>query len=502
MHGRLLNLTTVSRTIVHSAIVSLAVLSLSPSVSPGAINATSKSTQPPNIILIMADDMGFSDLGCYGGEIRTPHLDDLAETGLRFTRFYNTARCCPTRASLMTGLYPHQAGMGHMTYDGMIRGYEGNLSHDAITIAEGLKPAGYATYMVGKWHVTRFTKPDGPKDNWPRQRGFDRFYGTITGAGNYYDPTTLTRDNTFITPENDPVYHPKRFYYTDAITDNAMMFIREHLQRTPQKPFFLYVAYTAAHWPMQAWPEAIAKYKGIYDQGYGQVRQGRLQRLLDLGIIDPLWQLSPQAGDWENESHQAWETRCMEVYAAMVETMDQGVGRIVNTLTAQNQIENTLIFFLQDNGGCAEGIGRTDNPKWHLKGIQPMGPDELQPNIWPPMRTRDGRPVLGGPEVMPGPPDTYVAYGRAWANVSNTPFREVQALGSRRRDFHPADCPLAGGIQCPRRISAGTVSLDRHSADLLGRGRRHISRGILRTQDHPGRGKKFGAGVSSPTART
>jgi arylsulfatase len=403
-----------------SALGSLLALSL-------LLVGSSPAAGRPNVVLIMSDDMGWSDLGCYGGEIRTPALDRLAANGLRFSQFYNTARCCPTRASLLTGLYPHQAGMGHMTYDGLRPGYEGDLSQNALTLAEVLRTAGYATYMSGKWHVTRFDQRDASKHNWPRQRGFDRFYGTITGAGSFYDPTTLCRDNTFITPENDSLYRPDRYYYTDAITDNALLFLRDHGQEHAGQPFFLYVSYTAAHWPMHALPEDIAKYHGVYDTGYDAVRERRLQRAIELGLLKPDTPMSPPAGDWEKVQHRAWEIRCMEVYAAMVDRMDQGIGRIVDELARSDQLASTVIFFLQDNGGCAEGMGRRSNADQVASAkYQAFGPNDLQSQIWPPMQTRDGRPVRTGPEVMPGPEDTYVAYGRGWANVSNTPFREYK----------------------------------------------------------------------------
>src|SRR3954463_14138499 len=180
------------------------------------------NSRPPNIMIILSDDMGFSDLGCYGSEIRTPNLDKLAAEGVRFTQFYNNARCCPTRASLLTGLYPHEAGIGHMTSDQGHYGYRGQLNTQCVTIAEVMRTAGYRTYMCGKWHVCRDTRPNGDKSDWPVQRGFEKFYGTITGGGSYYDPTTLCRQNKFITPDNDPDYHPAEFYYTDAITDNAI----------------------------------------------------------------------------------------------------------------------------------------------------------------------------------------------------------------------------------------------------------------------------------------
>jgi arylsulfatase len=394
----------------------------------GAAQPQREGAPRPNIILIMSDDMGYSDIGCYGGEIRTPILDRLAAGGLRFSQFYNMARCCPTRASLMTGLHPHQAGMGHMTGAPKDRTepWQGDLSQRAVTIAEVLRGAGYSTYMCGKWHVTRSEQAKGKPHNWPLQRGFDRFYGTITGAGSFYDPVTLTRDNVMITPENDPEYHPDHFYYTDAISDNAVKLVADHANQQERKPFFLYVAYTAAHWPMHAPEESIARYRGRYDKGYRPIRTARFQRLKELGLIDPAWELSRQAGNWRSVEHKAWEARCMEVYAAMIDRMDEGIGRIVSQLEKSEMLENTLILFLQDNGGCAEPMGRDDKPEWHLTDLKPMGPDELQTRIWPPMQTRDGRPLLGGPQVMPGGPDTYIAYGRSWANVSNTPFREYK----------------------------------------------------------------------------
>jgi len=214
--------------------------------------AAGGADERPNIVLIMSDDMGFSDLGCYGGEINTPNLDRLATSGLRFAQFYSTGRCCPTRASLLTGLYPHQAGLGWMTTDRGYDGYRGELNRRCITIAEALKPAGYATYGVGKWHVTKHIQPDGPKFNWPLQHGFDRYYGTITGADSFFDPGTLTRDNTMVSPLADPEYHPDQYYYTDAISDHAVRFINEHDKRQDDQPFFMYVAYTCAHWPMHA----------------------------------------------------------------------------------------------------------------------------------------------------------------------------------------------------------------------------------------------------------
>ena len=389
-----------------------------------ASGAAAPKAKRPNIILIMSDDMGYSDIGCYGSEIDTPRLDGLAANGLRFTHFYNTARCCPTRASLMTGLYPHQAGVGHMMNDRGLDGYRGNLNRRCVTIPEALKTAGYSTYMAGKWHVTKETNPDGPKHNWPLQRGYDRFYGTIHGAGSFFDPNTLTRDNTMISPYADPEYKPKTFYYTDAINDHAVRYIREH---KGDAPFFIYVAHTAAHWPMHALPEDIAKYKGKYDGGYTPIRRARFAKMKKLGVIEKHWKLSPQAGNWSGVSDKKWEAACMEVYAAMVDNMDAGIGRIVASLKKTGRLDNTLIFYLMDNGGCAEGYGRygKGRPRADKPELPPMAPDALQTRMTP-TQSRDGYKMRRGVGSMPGPADTAIGYGRGWANVSNTPFREYK----------------------------------------------------------------------------
>ncbi len=378
----------------------------------------------PNVVLIMADDMGFSDIGCYGSEVRTPTLDRLAAEGVRMTQFYNTSRCCPTRAALLTGLYSHQAGIGLMTGDRGYDAYRGDLNRRCVTIAEALRPAGYKNYMAGKWHVTRHVAPTGPKHNWPLQRGFDRFYGTITGAGSFFDPTTLCRDNTYVTPENDAEYQPERFYYTDAISDQAVRFVKEHGERDRDEPFFLYVAYTTAHWPMHALEEDIAKYDGVYEDGFEPIREARLKRARALGLLDASWAMSSIPKPWEQTANHAWESRNMQVYAAMIDRMDQGIGRIVAELERQDRLDDTIVIYLQDNGGCAEGMGRQSNAeKIRGKSFEPLGKDGLQKKIWPPMQTRDGRAVRTGPQAEAGPEDTYIGYGRGWANVSNTPFR-------------------------------------------------------------------------------
>ncbi|MFN4261581.1 MAG: arylsulfatase [Gemmataceae bacterium] len=371
---------------------------LSAALTPAFAGNTASSK--PNIIVIMADDMGFSDIGCYGSEIDTPHLDRLAAQGLRFTQFYNTARCCPTRASLLTGLYAHQAGVGHMIEDRGYPAYRGNLSPHCPTVAELLKPAGYRTALSGKWHVTPLS---AGKENWPLQRGFDKFFGLIGSVRSYYAPSTLTRDH-------EPIEASKGFYLTDAITDHAVSCLKEFSQE--KAPFFLYVAYTAPHWPMHALPEDIAKYRGKYKIGWDQLRRQRHARLQELGLIGKDWPLSPrdtEALPWEEAEHRDWQDLRMAVYAAMIDRMDQGIGRILRQLKDSKQEENTLILFLSDNGGCAEDIIASWSERF-------------------PRRTHDGQPVQVGndPAVSPGPEGVFQSYGLAWANASNTPFRRFK----------------------------------------------------------------------------
>lgn len=403
-------------------------------VNPAPATATTSAAAashpaPPNIVLILGDDIGYSDIGCFGGEIETPRLDALAKHGLRFTQFYNTARCCPTRASLLTGLHPHQTGVGHMMEDRGHAGYRGNLNRRCVTIAEVLGPAGYRNYAVGKWHVTPGQNAAALRDtrNWPRQRGFDRYYGTIHGAGSYFDPSALVRDNQLVTVANDPEYQPARYYYTDAIAEHAVRFLRDHRREHPRQPFFLYAAFTAAHWPLHAKPADLAKYRGRYAGGYEPIRAARREKLRRLGLLDPRWDAGPPAERWEAVRDQAFEARCMEVYAAQVDSLDQGIGRIVDELKTQGQLDHTLIFFLQDNGGCAEAIGRGTNAmaRANHPTLPPLGPEEPQFGSVP-KQTRDGWPVRQGLGVLPGDPDTYISYGRGWAHVSNTPFREYK----------------------------------------------------------------------------
>ena len=374
---------------------------------------TPESDDRPNVIIIMADDMGYSDISPYGGEINTPNLQRLSENGVRFTQFYNNARCCPTRAALLTGLYPHQAGVGHMTDDYGYEGYRGFLGEQTATIAEVLGNAGYNTYMSGKWHVTKFmghwsgVDSLAAKDTWPMQRGFERFFGTILGAGSFFDPITLTYGN-------DPIASvPEGFFYTDAISDTAATFIKDHVENKKENPFFMYVAYTAPHWPLHAEEDDIAPYIGRYNNGWDAIRDERHARMKRIGLIDDKWGLTPRdprvpAWDELNAQDKAWYSRAMEVYAAQVDNMDQGIGRIIEVLETTGELENTLILFLADNGGCAEIL----SADWR--------------GLFLPSKTLAGDAVTIGNEFreqLPGPEETYMSYGIGWANASNTPFR-------------------------------------------------------------------------------
>lgn len=366
----------------------------------------------PSVVVILADDMGYSDIGCYGGEISTPNLDRLAAGELRMSQFYNTARCSPSRASLLTGLHPHQTGIGILTDDQRPWGYNGSLNDRCVTAAEVLGRAGYARHMSGKWHLTGQT--DAPGDAWPTRRGFQHFYGTLLG-GPYFHPSGLTRQEENIEDEAlDP-----GFYYTDAIGDATAGFIAEHVDRNPEQPFFAYVAFTAPHWPLQAPEDDVAAYAGRYDAGWDAIRHNRQRRLVDLGLLDPSWaptDRDPSVPAWDDVGDHEWQTRRMQVYAAQVTRMDRGIGTIVAALESAGVLEDTLVVFLSDNGGSAEEM----RDGWA---------DEL-PHVPAHIRrtTRGGRRVRLGntPEVVPGPENTFASYGRAWANVSNTPFREYK----------------------------------------------------------------------------
>ncbi len=377
-------------------------------------------TSRPNIILIMADDMGFSDLGCYGGEIHTPNVDYLAKNGIRYTQFYNTSRCCPTRASLLTGLYNHQVGIGKMTDAEDEPGYRGHLTDNAVTLAEVLKLAIYHTAMTGKWHVSNTNVQKNPQDQmawlnhqkdfgdfspleqYPTNRGFDQYFGNIWGVVDFFDPFSLVSGTKPIREV------PKTYYHTDAINDTAVAYVK--LYAKSSAPFFLYVAHTAPHWPLMAPPEDIARYEDTYKAGWDAIRRTRYQKMSKSGLIDSTkTKLSER---WQNDLTWAanpdkiWDAQAMAVHAAMIDRMDQGIGRIIRTLRETGQLDNTLILFLSDNGASPENCAA-------------YGPGFDRPN-----QTRDGRKIVYDlkKQVMPGPQTTYASIGQRWANVANTPY--------------------------------------------------------------------------------
>lgn len=356
------------------------------------LNSYGKNPQSkPNIVLIMADDMGYSDIGCYGSEISTPNIDWLANNGLRFRNFYNNAKCCPTRASLLTGLYNHEAGMGNMVTKADVEyqegPYQGFLNQNCVTIAEVIRSAGYSTYMSGKWHVGE------REEHWPLHRGFDKYFGLISGACSYFEipkeppVRQMAYGNESWTPP------AKGFYMTDAITDSAVAFLKSHVSAKKENPFFMYVAYTAPHWPLHALDEDIKKYEGTYTKGWDSVRVERYKKMLSLGIINEKYKLSectPGIPTWRDVKEKDLWIRRMQVYAAMIDRMDQGIGRVIGTLKKLNKLENTLIIFLSDNGGSSENVS-SHNP--------------------------------AEPGILIGEKGSGESYREPWANVSDTPFR-------------------------------------------------------------------------------
>jgi arylsulfatase A-like enzyme len=342
----------------------------------------------PNIVVILVDDMGFSDIGCYGSEIPTPNLDKLAAGGLRFTQFYNTGRCCPTRASILTGLYPHQTGVGHMTEDGGVPGYRGRLNDRCVTIAEVLDGAGYFTAMSGKWHVGQ------NHGVVPWERGFRRSLNSP--AGGFYYPEGK-QDRLFLNGKalaDDAPELPKNWYTTDLYTDFGIKFIDEAL--AAKQPFFLYLAYNAPHFPLQAPADEIAHFRGKYQIGWDKLREQRHARQIELGVVDKSWPLSPRP-----EMVAAWDTlsdadkdrfdNIMAIYAACVAHMDTAVGRLVAALKERGVLDNTLVLFLSDNGGNAES-----GPRGRLEG------------------------------ALPGAAGSTVFCGQSWATLENTPFRRYK----------------------------------------------------------------------------
>ncbi|MDZ8117476.1 arylsulfatase [Pontiella agarivorans] len=334
-------------------------------------------SERPNIILILADDMGYSDIGCYGGEIETPNIDRLAEEGMRFRNFYNNSKCTTTRASLMSGRYPN-------------RGKGGLLPQDCLTLPEAMKMAGYRTILSGKWHLGH------RKGSLPIDRGFDESYGLFDGCSSFFYPTDPDKPNFgmryFGHNEKRIIEFPDHFYATDAFTDHALEEIKKSIEA--QQPYFLHLAYTAPHYPLHALPEDIAKYKGRYSKGWKVLREERYQRMIELGVIDSLVQLSPLDPKTEIWTGDAHYQRLMEIHAAMVDRMDQQIGRVLKLLDETGTAENTLIFFLSDNGASRE---------WHNYDCVEQA------------------------EI--GARGSYRSIGLNWANAANTPFRKFKLYG-------------------------------------------------------------------------
>ncbi len=374
------------------------------------------ASEQPNIIVILADDLGYSDLGCYGGEISTPNIDSMATGGVRFTQFYNSARCCPSRASLMTGLYPAQAGIGDFTTNQPNTrrgpGYLGRLNDRCATMAEVLKAAGYGCYYVGKWHMHPETGPI--------KRGFDEFYGYTRGHSHdqydadYYIRLPMGRKKEIDPPAND-------YYATDVFNEYALEFIRQAQKRG--KPWFLFVGHSSPHFPVQAPAQRADKYEATYRRGWDVLREERFDRMKNIGLIDGThWELTPRsmvpvdrediANGYPGRPNPAWDSldqarqhdlaRRMAVFAAMVAAVDRGVGQIVNHLTDTHDLDKTLIFFLSDNGACYE---------WG-----PFGFDGTSRRGTTTLRTGDNLRDVGGR-------GTHQSYGSGWANLGNTPFR-------------------------------------------------------------------------------
>ncbi|MDY5639203.1 MAG: arylsulfatase [Parabacteroides sp.] len=377
-----------------------------------------KALSRPNILVILADDLGYSDLGCYGSEIQTPNLDRLAQTGIRFSHFYNAGRSCPSRASLLTGLYPHQAGIGRMTFDDHLPGYRGTMTHNGVTIPEVLKESGYQTGMIGKWHVAETPLREdqriwlahqvehdefAPKENYPTYRGFEDFYGTIYGVVDYYDPFSLVHGE-------EPIREvPKDYYSTIALTDSAVSYINRYAQS--EKPFFMYLSYHSPHWPLHAPEKYVQKYADTYKVGWEKIRDARYERMKALGIFqDQSDFLSNRQStkEWVENTDSVWDARAMAVHAAMIDCMDEGIGRVIKALEETGQLDNTLILFMSDNG-CSPEICQNYPPGENDR------PDML----------RDGTPMIypRQKEALPGPETTYASLGPEWANVANMPFR-------------------------------------------------------------------------------
>jgi arylsulfatase A-like enzyme len=413
----------------------------------------------PNILYILADDLGYSDIGCFGAEISTPALDGLARHGIRQTQFYNNARCCPTRASMITGAYPHRSGVGGMVADSGRPGYRGFIRPDLPTMAERLRQVGYRTWMSGKWHCggsydvahpAQWQAAGDDTHPLPTQRGFDRYYGTLHGAGSYFDPVTLMDQERFV-PLNTL---PADYYLTDELGRRAVDFIDEAV--ASGQPFFGYLAFTAPHWPLHA-PEAdIAPYRGRYGAGWDALRRQRLASLVRDGLLPADQALSERdaaAPAWDAASDQTWQAELMAVYAAQITAMDRAIGTVLDTLRRHGLADDTLIVFCSDNGGCAEFL-REDG----------------EAGTWPEFyggTTRSGSHCEVGNHRgrAPGPAETFMSYELPWANASNTPFRKFKAWTHEGGISSPL-------VACwPRGLPAGAVRHGQgHIIDLVATG--------------------------------
>jgi len=375
--------------------------------TPHYVPRTAAQPGAPNVILIVLDDVGFSDLGCYGGEIETPAIDALASGGLRYVNFRTTGVCSATRASLLTGLNPHSAGIGWLTFDDAgFPGYRGDLSRHAATLAETLNEAGYVSYHSGKWHVNAATSTSatGPVENWPLQRGYARSYWFQGHSTDFFRPSQVYDGNERISIDRDD------YYATDDFSDRAITYIRDHVAQDPDTPFFLTLAHAAAHSPLQAVREDIDAERGNYNEGWDRIREQRLARQIDLGVVAPQTQLpqrNPGIDAWDDLStgDRQLYARYMEVYAAMIRRVDMNTAKLIDTLETLGILDNTLIIVLSDNGGSPDGglKGTTNLLAGRSGGVtNPQALAQLED--------------IGGP-------DTYVAYPAGWAMASNTPFR-------------------------------------------------------------------------------
>lgn len=372
----------------------------------------------PNVIFVLVDDVGFSDLSCFGGEVNTPNLDRLAAEGVRFTNFHVNPMCSPTRASLLTGVNAHATGIGHVAQDDPgFPGYRGEFADDVVTAAETLRAAGYATLMVGKWHLCRDADVSafGPQHSWPVQRGFDRFFGILDGFTNLHHPHRLIEDNHQVEIDR----YPDDYYLTDELTTKVIGMVRERKASRPRQPFFCYVAHPAAHAPLVARPEDIARYDDVYTVGWDEIRRRRHARQLELGVIPPGTPLPPrntepgaEVLEWAalSETEQRVYARYMAVYAAMIDRVDQNLGRLREALEEMGEWDNTIVVFLSDNGASREGASTgTTNYYGHL-AVQ-SGGDEADMAL-DAARYDD----IGSARAMSH-------YPRGWAMASNTPFR-------------------------------------------------------------------------------